>query len=1059
MNLSSLAIKRPVATIMLMLMVVVVGIAAITGIPLDLLPKIEYPVALVMTNYPNASPEEVESIITKPVEQALATVEGLDQLQSVTTEGQSIVVVQFQIDTDMNFATLDMREKIALITDYLPEEASDPTVIKMDMSATPVIQVYVSGDQSLAELNNQIDGNILSRLERVGGVASVSVIGGVEEEVSMAFSQEKLQGYGLSLSQIAQILAAENINMPSGDISQGSAEVIVRSIGQFEKVEDIGNIPVPVADRSILRLSDLATITKQIKEQDSISRIDSQTAIALSITKQSDANTVGVSDDIRQTIEELQKQYPELSFTIGFDQADYIRNSISSVTSSALAGGLLAILVVFLFLSNIRTTLVVAISIPTSLLATFALMNYWGMTLNLITLSALTIVVGMLVDNSIVVLENIFRYRQMTDTAEEAAREGSKEIFLAVIASTLTTVLVFLPIAMSSGIASLMFKDFCYTMIIALMASLVVSLTVVPMLSSRMLDKGMSTNYIRIGTRRYKFRILNLFRDFIEWLKDEYEYYVRIALNKRKKVIIACILLFAVSIGSVALVGSELLPAADEGSFSVDIDMPYGTSLSEKDRISTQVETYIAGIPEVEHYTLNIGGSGMFGSSENPSLSVTLSSKWDRNRSTAEIVKLAQEQLNVIAGADIAVAETSSMGLMLGGSDMSLLIKGSELSGLEKIGNDLTDRISKINGVAKAELDLTEGNPEVRVKIDRNAASYYGVTAYQLGSALKTAINGSTATTLKIDGDEIDVRLSLPEQYAASVENMKQISVTGSTGLQVPVGQISTFEFDNSPNAINRMNQERYISLNIDVDGRDLGTVSQEINKLVSNYPFPEGYYQETGGQQKEMMEAFSSLLLALVVAIALVYLLLSAQFESMILPFIVMMAIPFAMSGAFFAMFLTGTRLSLTSFLGLILLVGIVVNNSILLIEFISHNRQIMGRDEALVQAGKLRMRPILMTTTTTCVGMIPMSLGLGEGGEMLAPMAISIIGGMIAATLVTLVFIPVLYSVIDDKRQKRDLRKQAKDQQIMELEKQWMEEDRKAEGTRRAHHHAGHL
>ena len=399
------------------------------------------------------------------------------------------------------------------------------------------------------------------------------------------------------------------------------------------------------------------------------------------------------------------------------------------------------------------------------------------------------------------------------------------------------------------------------------------------------------------------------------------------------------------------------------------------------------------------------------------------------------------------------------MGLMLGGSDMSLLIKGRELSGLEKIGNDLTDRISKINGVAEAELDLTEGNPEVRVKIDRNAASYYGVTAYQLGSALKTAINGSTATTLKIDGDEIDVRLSLPEQYAASVENMKQISVTGSTGLQVPVGQISTFEFDNSPNAINRMNQERYISLNIDVDGRDLGTVSQEINKLVAEYPFPEGYYQETGGQQKEMMEAFSSLLLALVVAIALVYLLLAAQFESMLLPFIVMMSIPFAMSGAFFALFLTGTRLSLTSFLGLILLVGIVVNNAILLIEFISHNRQVMGRDEALVQAGKLRMRPILMTTTTTCVGMIPMSLGLGEGGEMLAPMAISIIGGMIASTLVTLVFIPVLYSAIDDKRQKRDLKRQAKDQQIMELEKQWMEEDQKTEGIRRAHHHAGHL
>jgi len=1043
MNLSSLAIKRPVATIMLLMMVVVVGISSVIGIPLDLLPKIEYPVALVMTTYPNASPEEVESIVTKPVEQALATVEGLDQMQSMTMEGQSIVMVQFQMETDMNFATLNMREKVAMVTPYLPEDVSEPTVLKMDMSAAPVVQIYVSGDQSLTELNNQVEGNISSYIERAAGVASVSVVGGIDEEIAIEFNQEKLSGYGLSLSRIAGILSSENINMPSGDISKGSTKVIVRTIGQFDDTDDISNIPIPVADRSIVRLSDIATVTEGLKEQTSISRMDGQTAVAMIVTKQSDANTVSVSNEIKETLKALEKQYPELTFTIGFDQADYIRTSISSVTNSAMIGGLLALLVVFLFLSNIRTTLVIGISIPTSLLATFSLMKAQGMTLNLITLCALTLAVGMLVDNSIVVLENIFRTRQLVDTAEEAAHKGSKEIFLAVVASTLTTVLVFLPIALSGGIAALMFKDFCFTIIIALLASLVVSLTVVPMLSAKMLDKGLATSYIRIGKSRYEFKYLKKFSHFMEWLKEEYVHYVRIALNKRKKFIIACVLIFVVSIGSVALVGTELLPSADEGSFSVAIDMPYGTSLKDKDQMAAQVETVIAAIPELSHYAMSIGGFSMFESSENPSISVTLSKKGERSRSTAEIVKETDAKLDKFSGADISVSESSSMGVMLGGSDITVILKGTELSGLETIGNDLVASVSEVSGVSSAELEMTEGNPEIKVKIDRNTAAYYGISAYQLANGLKTAINGSTAAKLKVEGNEIDIRLSLSDQYTASVENMKQILITGTTGIEIPVGQLATFEFGNSPNTISRMNQERFVNLNINVEGRDLGSVSKDVNSIVNGYPYPEGYYIEAGGQQKEMMEAFSSLLLALIVSIALVYLLLAAQFESLVLPFIVMMSIPFAMSGAFLAMFLTGTSLSMTSFLGLIMLVGIVVNNAILLIEFITQNKKIMGRNEALVQAGKLRLRPILMTTATTCAGMIPISLGLGEGGEMLAPMGVSIIGGLMASTLVTLFLIPVLYSVIDDKILAKANKREMKNQEIIELEKKWARED----------------
>jgi len=1015
------------------------------GLPQALLPDMEYPVALVMCSYPNASPEEVENIVTKPLEQALASVENLDQMYSIAMQGQAIVMIQFQMNTDMNFATLNMREKVAMIAGYLPSDVSDPMVMKLDMNAMPVIQIYVSGDMSLSDLNDKVSDNVVSYFERVEGVASVSVTGAVEEEISMEINQEKLSGYGLSLGTIAQILAAENINMPSGDVNKGSSKVIVRTIGQFESVDDIKNIPITLADRSIIRLHDLATITEKSLDQESISRIDGKTALGLSITKQSDANTVEVSDKIQKTISSLQAQFPELTFTIGSDQADFIRKSISSVSEAAIIGALLAVLVVFLFLKNIRSTLIIALSIPTSLLATFALMQWQGMSLNMITLCALTIVVGMLVDDAIIVLENIFRIRKNTDSAEEASVKGSKEVYLAIAASTFTKMLVFIPIALSDGIASLLFKDFCFTIIIALLASLVVSLTVVPMLCSKLLNSGLSTEYIRMGNKRYKFKYLHKFTVLIDFLTKKYGDFMRIALTKRKHVIISCILVFAVSVSLVAIVGTELMPATDEGSFSVTIEMPYGTSLENRDKYVSSIETYISDIPEVERYTASIGSSGSIMSigSGGDTLSVTLVPQSDRDRKTAEVVKEVKEQLSTLSGADITVEESSSMGTMMGGADMSLMLKGKELKVLETLGNDIIAEISKIEGVADATLDVTEGNPEVRVVLNRNTASYYGVTAYQLANGLSSALSGSTATTLKVDGNETDVVLSLPSTYKESVDNMKQIMITGATGLQVPVGQIANFEFDNSPNMINRINQVRYVTLDVDIQSNDLSGVSAQVVKLVDSFAFPDGYYYDTGGQQEQMLDAFGSLALALVIAIALVYLLLAAQFESLTLPAIVMMAIPFAMSGAFFALFVTGTSLSMTSFLGLIMLVGIVISNSILLVEFIRQNKLIMGRDEALIQAGKVRLRPILMTTVATCAGMIPMSLSIGEGTEMLAPMAISIIGGLIASTLVTLVLIPVLYGIVDDHKNKRIRKAELKDERIRSLETKWEKED----------------
>jgi len=742
----------------------------------------------------------------------------------------------------------------------------------------------------------------------------------------------------------------------------------------------------------------------------------------------------------------MQEKYPELSFVVGFDQADYIRRSISTVTQAAVLGGILAIFVVFLFLRNFKTTLIITISIPTSLLATFALMYWQNITLNLVTLCALTLAVGLLIDNSIVVLENIFRARQSEGDAKQAAEKGSRQIFMAVLAATITSVLVFLPIAMSTGIASLMFKDFCFTLIVALVASLVVSLTVVPMLSSKLLVHTVSTEYIRFGSKRYKYKLITKFAQFVEYLTEQYGAIIAIALKKRKRVIITCVAIFLASSVLVGIVGTEMLPTPDEGSFSVTVDMPYGTSLADRDNFMSEIEGYLLAVPEVENCTLRIGGGlnmAAFGSNAS-TISVSLVSMTKRQRSTDDIVNEVKEMTRFMTGADITVQASNSMSMMMGGGvDMQVMVKGPDLDRLQNIGEDLAALIADLPEVSEADLNVSEGNPEVRVSIDRTTSAFYGISAYQLANGLSSALSGTTATKLKTEGTEIDVRLSLPDTYSESVDNMKQIMITGPMGLSVPVGQIASFEYGNSPNMITRDNQQRLIFMNITFETADLAAASARVTEVLDSYPFPDTYFYETAGMQEEMLNAFSDLFIALIVAVALVYLWLAAQFESLIQPFIIATAIPFAMSGAFFALFITGTKLSLTSFLGLIMLVGIVINNSILLVDFIRQNKKVMERDEALIQAGKTRLRPILMTSLSTIAAMTPLAVGLGEGAEMLSPMAIAIIGGLIASTIVTLIFVPVLYAIMDDNKNKRLMKKELKHERISALEAKWREED----------------
>ncbi len=1025
---------RPVSTIMLMLIIVVLGAVSFSKLPIDLYPKMELPYAMVMVQYPNAAPTEIENMVTKSIEQQIATVENIKNIYSYSMEGNSIVLCEFESGTDMNFASLDMREKVAIISDYLPDNSSEPMILTMDPTLMPVSQIYISGDMSLEDLNTIVEDDVIPSLERSEGVAAASSFGGTEKEISVDFDQERLAGYGLTLTDISSMLAAENISLPSGDVNKGSKEVIVRTIGEFENVDDIKHLPLILPTREVVYLQDVATVEEAIKERTSIGRVNQIPAIGIGITKQSTANTVVVSKQVNKAIKKLEAEHPELSFSFAYDQADYIKNSIANVAETAAMGCILAVIICFLFLRNLASTMIIAISIPTSIVATFIVMYFTGLTMNVLSLSGLAVAIGMLVDDSIVVMENIYRHRDSGIVALDASIIGTKEVTMPVFTATMTKIAVFLPIVFVQGVAATIFKEFSYTIGFALICSLIVALTVVPMLCSKLLNTKDMGTHIKIRNRSYELKLLTLFEKGMIYVTDEYLKLLHYALGHRKRIVIWSIVILVVSSILVGFVGGELLPQSDEGSFTITAEMPFGTSLDDADKTISQIEDYVSTqIPELDTCSIAIGNSNMYSISpaNESTVTVKLVAKKDRKRSTTDIVNQTTKDLQNVIGTKLTISESSSMNMSANSNPISLVLKGDDLDTLKHVSTELEKIMRGVKGASNVTTDMTEGNPELRVRLQRNNAAPYGITSYQLAKSLEAALDGTTATTLKISGEETDIVLSLNDSYKDSVENMKQIVIQAPTGQLVSVGEIANFAYDNSPSQITRQNQVRTVTISSNVSGRDLQSVSKDIEKAVSKYQLPAGYTIETGGDQKEMMDSFTNLAYALMLSVLLIYMILASQFESLLQPFIIMLAIPFALTGAFIALFITGTPLSLVAFLGIIMLSGIVVNNSILLIDFINKNKEIYEtREEAIMNAGRFRIRPIIMTMLTTTLGLLPLSFGIGSGGELQAPMGITVIGGLIFSTIITLIIVPVFYSIMDDRHIKRLAKKTAKKQ-----------------------------
>ena len=1020
MSLSSLSVKRPITVVMVTLIVIILGFVSLSKLPIDLLPEIKVPVAIVSTTYSGVGPQEIEELITRPLENAVATVSGIESISSTSSEGSSLIIVQFAFGTDMDNVALEMREKVDMVKGMLPNDASTPMVMKIDPNAQPIIQLALTDGDDLAKLQGIGEDGIKPKLERLAGVASVSVSGGYTNQIEIAINQEKLKGYGLTIDQLAQILRADNYSAPGGEVKKGAQKLTVRTTGEFKSVEDIKKLPISIPGGGNISLSDIATVAMKPKEENAISRTNGKRSINISIQKQSGTNTVAVAETVHQELEKLKKEFPNIEMAIVMDQSTYIKDSINNVTKSALLGACLAVLILYLFLRNIRTTFIIGTAIPVSVIATFTLMYFNKVTLNLMTLGGLALGVGMLVDNAIVVLENIYRFRQEGYSRTDAAVKGAQEVGMAVVASTLTTVAVFLPIVFVEGITSTIFKELALTVSMSLGASLVVSLTLVPMLSSKFLKVDEMQGKAHRGRFRFFDFLYDAFDKALSSIERAYKKLLTGALNHRKSTVLLALIIFAGSMGSIAAVGAEFFPASDEGQFSISISLPYGYGLDHTKEMVTEIEGMLENIEEIETVFSNMGASGnRFGNrgANRATVNVVLKALGARNRETVEIADQVRNMVKDIPGAKINVEVSSSSMSFSGGTPVDITIKGDDLETLKKIGDDLKGIVMSVEGTREVKNSIAEGIPEIEIQVNRDNAVRYGLTAAQIASAVKGTIAGQVATRYKFSGEEIDVVIKGDSIFQESISNLSQISIPSTSGVGVPLDQIAKISVVQGPVAINREDQVRVIHVTSQILGRDLGSITKDIDKELVKYQMPEGYNYTFGGENKQMTDAFRDLAMALLLAVVLVYMILASQFESLLHPFTIMLAVPLAFAGGALGLFVTGRTLSVPAFIGLIMLAGIVVNNAIVLVDYIN-TRRAKGeeRKEAIINAGPIRLRPILMTTLTTVLGLLPLALGIGEGAEAQAPMATVVIGGLLLSTLLTLVFIPVMYTLFDD-------------------------------------------
>jgi len=1028
MKLTNFSVNRPITILMIACITVVLGVMSFSKLGLDMLPDIEFPVVSVITNYQGVASEDIEEIITKPIEDSVATVKDVKSIKSVSQEGMSMVMVEFNSGTNVDFAAQDLRDKISLIEQYLPEDANKPFVLKMDVTAMPVLGYGITSENlDTLELKKLLEDNFKDKIERLDGVASVELKGGWEREILVELDKPKLETYGLTQNQIVGVLRGENVNLSGGFITEGAEEFSLRTVGEYQNLEEIKNTVVIVKNGTPIYIKDVAEVIDSHQEERSYCRTNGRDSILMMINKQSGANTVQTSQAVKKELAELENRFSDkVSFALVMDQSRLIEQSTGSVTQSAVIGGLLAIFLIFLFLRNWRPTLAIAVAIPLSLIATFIPLAVTGYTLNLMTLGGLALGIGMLVDNAVVVIENIYRHLEKCECRKKAAKMGASEVGMAITAATLTTVVVFLPMVFGEGIAGQLSRGLALTVVFALTCSLLTALTLVPMMASKIFKRRTSEEYKKTSGEKSFEKIQKLYRRILKW-----------SLSHRAAVILITIAMLITVVAAVPLIGTEFMPASDQSIMIVKVETPVGTSLEETNKKVRQVEkiiisqtgddlisaTSFGGTSEMSSRGASMGmGSG--GANE-AQIMLRLKDKEERKRSSLETQEIIRENIPQIKGLKVSFMDMS--GAMMGGASSPVEIKifGKDLDKLKNIADEITQEISEIDGTRDINASLNQGKPEMVIKIDRERASQFGLTVGQIGSVVKNSAQGVVATQLRKSGEETGIRIRYDEVYRGDIESIESLPIISSSGARISLKQVAQISKEEGPVKINREDQLRVVSVTANTTDRAVGDIVSDIKKKLDNpehLGLPNGYFIEYGGSYKQMQDTFGTLILALVLAILLVYMVMASQFESLIHPLIVMVELPLAFIGVGAALLITGQNLSLPSFMGIIILSGIVVNNAIVLIDYVNQLRaQGMEKCQAIIKGGTTRLRPILITSLTTVFGMLPMAVATSEGSEMMKPMAIAVIGGLTVSTILTLIVIPVIYSLVERQNTER--------------------------------------
>lgn len=1023
MKLSDFAIKRPVTMLMVVVVILILGFVSVSKMSIDLLPDVDVPVIVVLTTYPGAASEEIEDTITKPVEKSVSGVENVKTILSDSQPNVSVVQVRFKWGTDLDIAAMNVREKLDLIRRTLPENAEAPIVLKMDPSMMPVLILGMEGERDTMYLRQLADDTIVKQIERVEGVSSVIMVGGAQRQVRVRVYPDKLSGYKVAFSQVISALKAGNINVPAGEVDYGNRELLVKTTGEFQDVEEIKNLVVVNRQGAIVRLRDIADVQDAEEEVKIYSRINKNDGLRILVQKQSDANSVLVAERAKKELAEIKKTLPsDIQITEILDQSNYIQKAIKNVAKNALQGAILAILVIFIFLRNYKSTLVIAVSIPISIITTIVIMYFAGITLNVMSLGGLAIGVGMLVDNSIVVLENIYRHQTLGKSKLEAASIGASEMTLAIMASTLTTIAVFVPIVFIEGITSTIFKELSLTITFALISSIFVAVTIVPLLSSRLVDAHETSS----GKTGF---LNNLFKKTDEIYKKvdvKYGNMLAWALDHRKVIVLAMVGVIAVSALAAPLVGSEFFPETDEGKINVEVSLPLGSKVDLTDEVMRHIEQQVMGIPEVERFSAQVGTTTLktflgTGTTEIGSMDIRLVPHGKRKRRTKDIAEELRQKIGEVPGAEIDVKSATIISRIgsVTGSDkpVQVAIKGEDFEVLDELSDKIKNIVQKVPGTRDVETTMEEGRPEVQVRVDKNKASYYGLDTYSVAATVRAAINGAVATQYKIAGSEVDVNVQLTDTARETLEDLQAMTIMSPEGVNVPLGFIANFNITEGPNIIKREDQERLVYVSADIYQRSLSDVIRDIESHMADVHMPEGYSVKFEGQNKEMVEAFKELRLAMGLAIILVYAVMAAQFESLLHPFTIMFSLPVASFGVVFGLLLNRRSFNVPAYMGIIMLAGIAVNNAIVLVDYINQLKaEGKSTREAIIEAGPTRLRAISMTTLTTVLGLLPLSLGIGEAGEIQAPLAVSVMYGLMVSTVITLIVVPVMYSIFDD-------------------------------------------